>query len=79
MMSFYTIMLKYYCMDLTTKGLWLIDGAKVFTIPPLLIQTISLMNLPPPSNNNLCVCLFTIMLTYYCMDLTYTQGTLAPR
>ena len=38
-------------MDLTTKGLWLLDRAKVFTVPPLLVQTISLGDevLPPPS------------------------------
>ena len=38
-------------MDLTTKGLWLLDKAKVFTVPPLLVQTISLGDkvLPPPS------------------------------
>ena len=50
-MSFFTIMLTYYCMDLTTKGLWLLDRAKVFTVPPLLVQTISLGDevLPPPS------------------------------
>ena len=45
-------MLKYLLYDLTTKGLWLLDRAKVFTIPPLLVQTpISLGDkvLPPPS------------------------------
>ena len=47
----FTIMLTYYCMDLATKGLWLLDRAKVFTVPPLLVQTISLGDkvLPPPS------------------------------
>ena len=47
----FTIMLMYYCMDLTTKGLWLLDRAKVFTVPSLLVQTISLGDkvLPPPS------------------------------
>ena len=42
-------MLTYYCMDLTAKGLWLLDRAKVFTVPPLLVQTISLGDkvLPP--------------------------------
>ena len=47
----FTIMLTYYCMDLTTKGLWLLDRAKVFTVPPLLVQTISLGDkvLPPSS------------------------------
>ena len=37
---------------LTTKGLWLLlDRAKVSTIPPLLVQTISLGDevLPPPT------------------------------
>ena len=38
----FTIMLTYYCMDLTTKGLWPLDRAKVFAVPPLLVQTISL-------------------------------------
>ena len=49
-MSFYN-MLRYYCTDLTTKGLCLLERAKVFTIPPLLVQTISLGYevLPPPS------------------------------
>ena len=38
-------------MDLTTKGLWLLDRPKVFTISPLLVQTISLVDkvLPPTS------------------------------
>ena len=27
----FTIMLKYYCMELTTNGLWLLDRANVFT------------------------------------------------
>ena len=30
-------------MDLTAKGLWLLHRAKVFTVPPLLVQTISLV------------------------------------
>ena len=49
-MSFYN-MLRYYCTDQTTKGLCLLERAKVFTIPPLLVQTISLGYevLPPPS------------------------------
>ena len=49
-MSFYN-MLRYYCTDLTTKGLCLLERAKVFTIPPLLVQTIPLGYevLPPPS------------------------------
>ncbi|EJK48509.1 hypothetical protein THAOC_32686 [Thalassiosira oceanica] len=44
-------MLRYYCTDLTTKGLCLLERAKVFTIPPLLVQTIPLGYevLPPPS------------------------------
>ena len=29
-------------MDLTTKGLWFLDIAKVFTVPPLLVQTIGI-------------------------------------
>ena len=47
----FTIMLRYYCTNLTTEGLWLLDGAKVFTVAPLLVQTISLGDkvLPPPS------------------------------
>ena len=49
--SLFTIMLRYYCTNLTTEGLWLLDRAKVFTVAPLLVQTISLGDkvLPPPS------------------------------
>ena len=38
-----------------TKGFWLLDRAKVFTIPPLLVQTISLWDevLPPPNSQQL--------------------------
>ena len=44
-------MLRYYCTNLTTEGLWLLERAKVFTVAPLLVQTISLGDkvLPPPS------------------------------
>ncbi|EJK49203.1 hypothetical protein THAOC_31950 [Thalassiosira oceanica] len=36
---------------MSTEGLWLLDGAKVFTVALLLVQTISLGDkvLPPPS------------------------------
>ena len=46
------LMLTYFCMDLTTKGLCPLDRAKVFTVPPLLVQTISLGD-----KGRTCVCL----------------------
>ena len=40
-----------YCTNLTTEVLYLLERAKVFAVPPLLVQTISFGYevLPPPS------------------------------
>ena len=49
-MSFYNNV-NVLLYKLTTGGLCLLERAKVFTIPPLLVQTVSLRDegLPPPS------------------------------